>query len=315
MVGVDGSSLAHRAFTEAFAMMQPCDKLIVYHCSNPLRYTDMVASYHPDTIMASFETQAISLGADPADLKGPTARFEFVTEEKTSPDDKIRDKICAYASFNKVDVLFIGSFGAKGQDKPGFVSTNGLERVGASAQACVEKACCTVVVLKNSQPERNGEPARFMVGIDGSDISHRGFLQGCHLAQRADSLITVTIGESDPTKRFRTPLCFRPEIIVERYNELLAEMHMGEARLEYPAAGLSLGKHMCKLAEEDENIAANYMIFGSKGLSGRRAALGSIAAYCVKHSRVGVIVVKDSSRDLRKSEALKEKGAGFGEFK
>lgn len=295
-------------------MMQPCDKCIVYHCSNPMRYPDMAPSYHPDIIMNSFKTQAISLGVDPTALEGPTARFEFVVEEKSSIDDKIRDKICQYASFNKVDVLFIGSFGTKGQDKPGY-ATNGLERVGSAAQACVERCCCTVVVLKNCQPDRGQEPAKFMVGVDGSDISHRGFIQGCHLAQRADSLITVTIGENDPARRFRTPLCFRPEMIVERYNELLQDMHMGEARLEHPAPGVSLGKHLCKLAEDPQhNIEANYMIFGSKGLSGRRAALGSIAAFCVKHARCGVIVVKDSSRDLRKAEDLHEKGAGYGEY-
>merc|ERR1711865_524653 len=207
-----------------------------------------------------------------------------------------------------------GSFGAKGQDKPGHVSTNGLERVGASAQACVEKACCTVVVLKNGQPERGQESARFLVGVDGSDISHRGFLQACHLAQRADSLITVTIGEPCPQHRQRVPLCFRPNVIQERYNELLAEMHLGEALVETPDRESSLAKHLIKLSE-DEKIAANYLVFGSKGLSGKRAALGSVAAYCVKHARVGVVVIKNSSRDLRPAEQLTNKGAGQGDYK
>ena len=61
-----------------------------------------------------------------------------------------------------------------------------------------------MVVVKNATPERKpGEAARFLVGVDGSDISHKGFLQSSHLAQRADSMITMTIGETDPTRRFK----------------------------------------------------------------------------------------------------------------
>merc|ERR1719313_529550 len=278
--------------------MMPNDKLIVYHCSNPARYADMSPSFHPDAIMATFESQAISLGHDPASLKGPDASIEFVIEEKQSATDKIRDKITKFASKAKVDVLFLGSFGAKGQDKPGHKQEVGLERVGASAQACIEKATCTCVIVKSQTPKRGDEPARFLVGVDGSDISHKGFLIGCHLAQRSDSLLAMTIGETDPTRRFKVPLCFRPEMIVERYNELLSEMHLGEAMIEYPKPEIGLGRHFIE-ASEREGVEANYLIFGSKGLSGRRAALGSVAAYCCKHARVGVIVVKESSRELR----------------
>merc|ERR1711998_33639 len=99
-------------------------------------------------------------------------------------------------------------------------------------------------------------------------------------------------------------------MIQERYNELLAEMHLGEAMLEYPRPDMSLARHFIE-ASERPGIEANYLVFGSKGLSGRRAALGSVAAYCVKHARVGVVVIKDSSRELRPREELMNKGAGL----
>ena len=126
------------------------------------------------------------------------------------------------------------------------------------------------------------------------------------------------------------PVCFRPEIIVQRYNELLAEMHMGEAMLEYPNHAIGLGRHFIEASEREE-VSAHYLVFGSKvslslccfrqliedvqGLSGGKAALGSVAAYCVKHARVGVMVVKASSRDLRTDEVLNGKGVGHGDYK
>jgi len=241
--------------------------------------------------------------------------IEFVVERKTSQEDKIRDKIRNYAAQNEVDVLFIGSFGAKGQDKPGHTQESGLERVGASAQACIEQATCTTVIVKGSTPKRAvGDGAVFLVGVDGSDISHQGFLQACHLAQPEDTVLAMTIGETDVTRRFKLPVCFRPEIIVQRYNELLTDMHMGKALLEYPQNNTGLGRHFVGISEK-EAIAANYLVFGSKGLSGGKAALGSVAAYCVKHARVGVIVIKTSSRILRTDEVLKNKGLMKGQFK
>ena len=64
--------------------------------------------------MSTFETQAISMGIDPEQInKGANPQIEFVVEQKQSEDDKIRDKIVNYVSANSVDVLFIGSYGAK----------------------------------------------------------------------------------------------------------------------------------------------------------------------------------------------------------
>ena len=41
-------------------------------------------------------------------------------------------------------------------------------------QACIQQARCTAVILKNSTPVREvGEPTRFLIGVDGSDISHQ----------------------------------------------------------------------------------------------------------------------------------------------
>jgi nucleotide-binding universal stress UspA family protein len=261
----------------------------------------MAPCYHPDAIKADFENEAIR-----ADVAF-NYRIDYVHEDKQSASDKIRNKILNYAHDNNVDVLVLGSYGAKGHER----SNNGIEHVGSSALEAVKNAHCTTVLIKpdTKVPDHffgSEERASFMIGVDGSDIAHQGFLQAAHLCQRNDKLVTLTLGESIPSRSSRVPLCFRPEVIQERYTEALQEMGFGhDAVLQRCQAGLSIPAMFMKVAEER---AITFLVFGSKGLSGSGAELGSVAHACVRKARCGVIVVKLSSRDLRPNEQLEDKG-------
>ena len=81
----------------------------------------------------------------------------------------------------------------------------------------------------------------------------------------------------------------------------------GEAHLERCPSGMSIPTKFLKLAEEHQ---AHFLVFGSKGLSGSYAALGSVANSCIRKAKGGVVVVKLSSRDLRPAESLDGKGIG-----
>merc|ERR1711871_312656 len=282
-------------------MMQKGDMLIVYHCSNPGRYKDKSANFDPYVIRSNFEAEAIK-----ADVQ---CRIDYVHEDKENASDKIREKILNYAHGNKVDVLVLGSYGSKGHAH----SKHGMERIGTSAFEAIRNAHCTSIVVKpttkvpDPTDRDNHERASFLVGVDGSDIAHQGFLQAAHLCQREDKLITMTLGESIPSRSSKVPLCFRPEVIQERYSEELQEMGLGtEAVLERCPSGMSIPTKFIKVAEERD---VSFLVFGSKGLSGSGAVLGSVANMCVKKARCGVVVVKLSSRDLRPGETLAGKGS------
>lgn len=217
MVGVDGSDVAHNAWKAAVHMMQKGDMLVVYHCSNTGRYKERSENFDPDVIKSFFETEAIK-----ADITF-THRVDYVIEDKQNPSDKIREKILKYANENAVDVLVLGSYGSKGFANSKF----GKERIGTSAFEAVRNARCTSVVIKPTtkvpDPTDKESPdcASFLVGVDGSDIAHQGFLQAAHLSQRKDKLVTLTLGETIPSRSSKVPLCFRPEVIQERYSEEL----------------------------------------------------------------------------------------------
>lgn len=76
MVAVDGSALAEKAFYTAARLLRKGDEMIIYHVTNPGRYQEMAASFHPDTIKSEFETHAIK-----ADIN-MSHKVEFVLEEK-----------------------------------------------------------------------------------------------------------------------------------------------------------------------------------------------------------------------------------------
>jgi len=296
MVGVDGSDVSFKAWQAAIQMMQKGDMLIVYNCSNPGRYKTMSANFDPEVIKSKFETEAIK-----ADI-AMKFRIDYVHEDKENASDKIRTKVLAYAAMQKVDVLVLGSYGSKGtKDK-------GMERIGSCALQAVTSAHCTCVLVKLSTPIPDGrdEPMKYMVAVDGSDIAHQGFIQAAHLCQRNDDLTTITLGEYIPTRATKVPLCFRPEIIQERYSEELRNMgYNSTAVLEKCPSGMSIPTKFMKEAEDRE---ANFLVIGSKGLSGSSAALGSVANACIRKARMGVVVVKLSSRDLRPEEILESKG-------
>jgi len=299
MVGVDGSNVSMQAFKAAVHMLQKGDMLLVYHCSNPGRYKEMAPAFQPDCIKGAFESEAIK-----ADICF-NHRIDYVFETKQSPTDKIRTKILTYAHKNKVDVLVLGSYGSKSRES----EDEGVEYVGTSAIEAVQNAHCTTVLVKNTTnvPDyKDATPASFLVGVDGSDIAHQGFLQAAHLCQRKDRLVTLTLGETIPTRSSKVPLCFRPEIIQERYTEELQLLGYGqEAVLERCPSGMSIASKFIKNAEERD---ISFLVFGSVGLSGRQAQLGSVAKRCVEKAKCGVIVVKLSSRDLRPAESLEHKG-------
>eukprot|EP00656_Telonema_subtile_P057389 TRINITY_DN9422_c0_g1_i1.p1 TRINITY_DN9422_c0_g1~~TRINITY_DN9422_c0_g1_i1.p1 ORF type:complete len:325 (-),score=91.91 TRINITY_DN9422_c0_g1_i1:65-1039(-) len=312
-VGVDGGERSFKAFCEAFAMLQRNDKLIVYHCSNPGRYAEMAPCFHPDVIMSKFETEAIKYGMDPSLINaGANPTIEMVIEEKQHPSDRIRDKIVQFVSAQQIDVLFLGTFGAKGQDKPGAVNKEGLERVGSSAQAAVERAWSSVVIIHSRVPARMpGSQARFLVAVDGSDLSHKGLMAACHLAQPADTVLAMVLSRDDSTGY--VPMCFRPEAIAERYTELLSEEYKLGSTLLESTGRKSVGRYLVDAAER-EDVHASYLVLGSRGMSSREAYLGSVAKFCMQHVRVNMVVVKEQSSELRPQEDLTLKGAvGEGE--
>lgn len=166
MVAVDGSDIAMKAFRHAITQMRvrgddkvQNDKLIVYHATNPFRYSMENSRFNPDTLMETFKAEVTSRKLD------DRFEIEYLVQAKEGEQDKISKKVRDYAD-EHADVLALGSYGIKrelGQKTDQMGSTTKLVTTGCKA---------ITIVLDGQTVELPECSRRYLVGVDGSDLSH-----------------------------------------------------------------------------------------------------------------------------------------------
>lgn len=253
MVAVDGSRIAVQAFKTAARLMKKGDSMIVYHVTNPGRYKDMSANFHPDTIKANFETEAIR-----CDI-AMTHDITFVCEEKKE-GEKIREKIRDYAAMN-ADVVVIGSYGAKRQAKDAKAdftcigTTTAMVTSGCKAISLVVKPSSGELAIKAQR--------RFHIAVDGSDIAHNAYKAALEFMKKGDfmSVLYIETKSSKPGKP-----------IVEAYEDDMQLNKVKGAARAFPAEeGKSIADQIVDIAEADapgEDFGCcDVLVLGSTGLS------------------------------------------------
>eukprot|EP00656_Telonema_subtile_P013377 TRINITY_DN1679_c0_g1_i1.p1 TRINITY_DN1679_c0_g1~~TRINITY_DN1679_c0_g1_i1.p1 ORF type:complete len:327 (+),score=66.86 TRINITY_DN1679_c0_g1_i1:191-1171(+) len=308
VVGVDGSNIAMQAFHATCRMLdRRKDKLYLIHVTNPGRYQEMAPCFHPDTIRSTFETAYIREDLMPLQASG---NLEFEIREKTTPADKVRHMVTEFAHEKGADVLVLGSYGAKSTASGG----SSMERIkrregpGTTAVYAVQHAQCTCVLIKESEFAESVEQAqkqrvKYMVAVDGSDVSHEGYMMATALASPTDEMDVVSLERHEDN----TPAALSGAAIEERYND--------ENAVYFPTGTMSLvdrnsderaqtvPERLCHLAMER---SATLLCLGSEGLSGASTrphtqmmfedhwtpGLGSVANWALNKGRCSVLVVK-----------------------
>jgi len=291
VVGIDGSDISWAAFHAACRMIdRKKDTMWAYHVTNPGRYKDMPLNYQPDTLKNNFES--LSIREEVSDC----VNVNWMCEEKASVDSKVRDMICSFAHKKTADVLILGAYGTKGKQTWSGKSTGDRDKLGSAAYNAVHTSFCTCVIIKNDNGIAvNTEAAakqhlKYMACVDGSDLAHDGYKVAAGLARRDfDPVVACTL--ETPQSINHIPHCFRPDIIVERYteaNQMYVTPGMGEV-LAIQRNRMSVPKQLCDVADTS---GAVFIAFGSQGLSGGKAAMGSVANYALKKGHCCVIIVK-----------------------
>jgi len=258
MVPVDGSNMAIRAFGIAAKILK-CydksdkdknDKLIVYHVTNPGRYKEMAASFHPDTIQGTYDTEAIKLDIN------HQFNIQFVTEEKADENDKIREKIRRYAD-EHADCVIMGSFGYKKAQQEDFASigtTTALVTTGCKAVA---------VVVPRDACAGTSERKRFLAAVDGSDMSHCAVEEGLRYMQKGDYMQLVYVETDQNTSGYE---------IVKKYDQWLCNNKVkGCCKVVKKSPGVSIADEILDVAEGEDPLGefgkVDMIIMGSNGLS------------------------------------------------
>lgn len=213
----------------------------------------MAPMYHPDTMKAAFETEAIR-----CDI-AMSHTIEFVCEEKKDESMKIRDMIRDYGAAH-ADVIVVGSFGAKRQQK----EPADFTCIGTTASTVTSGCKAISVVVKPSSSELAIKAQRrFCVAVDGSDISHNAYKAAVNLMKKGDLLSVIYIETS--TGKPGKP-------IMEAYLSDMANAKVKGAMQVFPAQeGKSIADQIVEITEA-ESDGGNFgncdvLVMGTTGLS------------------------------------------------
>jgi nucleotide-binding universal stress UspA family protein len=190
------------------------------------------------------------------------------------------------------------------------VGSRGLGRLrrtlmGSVSDSVVRHAHCPVLVVRDDEREGDNLRGRILLAVDGSEAASAAARMAVELADRVGSeLHVVHVGEVTPV--------YHPEQhgYHARYEELQEEARRlldGQVDKIKSAGGtvarahLRIGRPDEEIVVLGEEIGAELIVTGSRGLGGiRRALVGSVSDSVVRHAHCPVLVVR--SQKERASE-------------
>jgi nucleotide-binding universal stress UspA family protein len=198
------------------------------------------------------------------------------------------------AASRSADLLVVGSRG-KGRFEELLL--------GSVSDQCVQHASCPVAVIHSdeSTPSLRAEPARIVVGVDGSLGSTRALRWALEEARlRSVPVVGLFAWQYPPVPAIVGPVRGYESValdVVDAATEAARRQAPGvpfqaQARLGDPVTVL-LG----------ESGPADLLVVGATGLgSFKSTLLGSVAHQCSRHAGSDVVVVREAERDLLESD-------------
>jgi nucleotide-binding universal stress UspA family protein len=169
--------------------------------------------------------------------------------------------------------------------------------MGSVSDSVVRHAHCPVLVVRDGERERDYLPGRILLAVDGSEEASAAARTAVELADRMDSeLHVVYVGEVRPVYHpERRGYLARYEEIQEEARRLLEEQvdEVKSAGGTVTRAHLRLGHPDEEIVGLSEEIGADLIVTGSRGLGGmRRVLMGSASDSIVRHAHCPVMVVR-----------------------
>ena len=170
--------------------------------------------------------------------------------------------------------------------------------MGSVSQSVVRHAHCPVLVVRDGERQRDYLPGTILLAVDGSEEASAAARTAVELAERTDSeLHVVHVGEVTPVYHpERHGYRARYEELQEQARRLLEEQvhEVNSAGGTVSRAHLRMGRPDEEIVVLGEEIGADLIATGSRGLGGmRRALMGSVSDSIVRHSHCPVLVVRE----------------------
>src|SRR5215212_7734210 len=170
--------------------------------------------------------------------------------------------------------------------------------MGSVSQSVVRHAHCPVLVVRDGERQRDYLPGTILLAVDGAEEASAAARTAVELAKRTDSeLHVVHVGEVTPVYHpERHGYRARYEELQEQARRLLDEQvhEVNSAGGTVSRAHLRMGRPDEEIVVLGEEIGADLIATGSRGLGGmRRALMGSVSDSIVRHSHCPVLVVRE----------------------
>jgi nucleotide-binding universal stress UspA family protein len=170
--------------------------------------------------------------------------------------------------------------------------------MGSVSESVVRHAHCPVLVVRDGERQRDYLPGTILLAVDGSEEASAAARTAVELAERTDSeLHVVYVGEVTPVYHpERHGYRARYEELQEQARRLLEEQvhEVNSAGGTVSRAHLRMGRPDEEIVVLGEEIGADLIATGSRGLGGmRRALMGSVSDSIVRHSHCPVLVVRE----------------------
>ena len=170
--------------------------------------------------------------------------------------------------------------------------------MGSVSESVVRHAHCPVLVVRDGERQRDYLPGTILLAVDGSEEASAAARTAVELAERTDSeLHVVHVGEVTPVYHpERHGYRARYEELQEQARRLLEEQvhKVNSAGGTVSRAHLRMGRPDEEIVVLGEEIGADLIATGSRGLGGmRRALMGSVSDSIVRHSHCPVLVVRE----------------------
>ena len=180
--------------------------------------------------------------------------------------------------------------------------------MGSVSDSVVHHDHCPVIVVRDGKREGDYLLRRILLAFDGSEEAAAAARIAVELADRVDSeLHIVHVGEVSPV--------YHPEQhgYLARYEELQEEARrLLDGQVDKVKSGggivarahLKMGRPEEEIVVLGEEIGAELIVTGSRGLGGiRRALIGSVSDSVLRHAHCPVLVVRRQKERASENEA------------
>lgn len=247
--------------------------LAVHHCAHLLTKLDEVhfihvlsnpeaSSQYKEKVGQYFEKAKQEVLKEASDrITVDNFRFHIVGEGRDA-----REELLVQAK--RLDISFI-AMGSKG--------LTGLKKalLGSVADYVASHSFCPVLITKAERRKpRSEQNNRWLIAFDGSEQSKKAFRTVSLFFKPTDSLHIFYAAPGGDADALKAKLEHTASVILREMKcDVAPQIHISllqDARIS-----------ICDLANE---VKADYLVLGSRGLKGvKRALLGSVSEYCIRH--------------------------------